>query len=265
MKSLSEPFEIIIKHYFILRQTTISDIRGRFAGSVLGMLWLVFYPLLLLGSYSILYVFIFKIRLELLNPIEFVAYIFCGLIPYIGFSEALGAGVPSVVANSKLIKNTLFPIELIPVKAVLVSQSTQIPGMGMLLIALIVLDKLGPWSLLLPVVWFSQILFSIGLIWMLSSLNVYFRDLQSIVPVVSIMLLFVTPIAWTQDLVPETLRPFLKANPLYFFVRSYQDLLINNKFPSDGNLRIAFGIGLAFFLVGFWFFSKMKNVFADNI
>ena len=265
MKNIYKAFHIILKHNFILRQTTISDIRGRFAGSVLGMLWVVFYPLLLLGSYSVLYVFIFEIRLELLNPIEFVAFIFCGLIPYIGFSEALGAGVPSVVANSRLIKNTLFPIELIPVKAVLVSQSTQIPGTGMLLIALIVLGKLGLWSLLLPVVWFSQILFSIGLIWILSSLNVYFRDLQSIVPVVSIMLLFITPIAWTPDMAPPNLRPFLKANPLYYFARAYQDLLINNQFPSEGNLIIAFCIGLVFFFVGFLFFSKMKNVFADNI
>ncbi len=181
MKIFYKAFHIILKHNFILRQTTLSDIRGRFAGSILGMLWLVFYPLLLLGSYSILYVVIlgtdigFYKRLGISNKFEFIAFIFCGLIPYIGFSEALGMGVPSVVSNSRLIKNTLFPIELIPVKAVLVSQSTQFPGTGLLLIVLIVLGKLGPWGLLLPVIWLSQILFSIGLIWILSSLNVYFR------------------------------------------------------------------------------------------
>ncbi|MFC1574400.1 ABC transporter permease [Candidatus Latescibacterota bacterium] len=137
-----------------------------------------------------------------MNTYEFVAFIFCGLIPYIGFSEALGAGVPSVVSNSRLIKNTLFPIELIPVKAVLVSQSTQFPGTGLLLIALIVLGKLGPWGLLLPVIWFSQILFSIGLIWILSSLNVYFRDLQSIVPVVSITIYSFTSLFYKWFLYP---------------------------------------------------------------
>ena len=259
------PFSLILMHRRILSQTTVSDIRARFAGSVLGLLWVVFHPLLLLGSYAFIYVKIFQIRFGMLDPYEYVALIFCGLIPYIGFSEALGMGVSSVVANSKLIKNTLFPIELIPVKSVLVSQCTQFSGTGLLLVALVVLGKLSLWAVLLPVIWLSQILFSIGLIWILSSLNVYFRDLQNIVPVISIMLLFLTPIAYTPDLIPAAYRPFLKINPLYFFVRAYQDSLMLDTFPTEWSLIVSITIGVVFFLVGFWFFSKMKRVFADNV
>ncbi|MCE5252291.1 ABC transporter permease [bacterium] len=265
INNMGKPIYSILENRHLLLQTTFNDIRGRFAGSIMGLLWIVLYPLLLLGSYAFIYIVIFNIRFAIFNSYEYVALIFCGLIPYIGFSEALGMGVSSVVANRNLIKNTLFPIELIPVKAVLVSQSTQFPGMGLLLIALIILNKLGIWGFLLPVIWFSQILFSIGLIWILSSLNVYFRDLQSIVPVFSIMLLFVTPIAYTPDMIPAAMKPFLLLNPLYYYVTAYQDALMLNRFPREGTLFIAFGIGIVMFMVGYYFFSKMKVIFVDNV
>ena len=107
MKSIHTPFLLIVKHFSLLRQTTVNDIRARFAGSVFGLLWVILYPFILLGAYSIIYIFIFQYRFGVLNSHEYVALIFCGLIPYLGFSEALGIGVPSVVANSKLIKNSI--------------------------------------------------------------------------------------------------------------------------------------------------------------
>src|SRR5208283_1407891 len=131
-----------------------------------------------LGVYAATYLCVFKVRFALFDSNQYVAVIFCGLIPFLGFAEALGLGVGSVTANANLIKNTLFPIELIPVKAVLVSQCSQVVGTGLLLIAVSLLGKLTWWALLLPLAWAGQVLFSIGLLWILSSLNVYFRDLQ---------------------------------------------------------------------------------------
>ena len=265
MNIIKEPLNLIFKYNHLLWLTTMSDIRGRFAGSVMGLMWVIFYPLMLLTLYAAVWILVLNIRLALFNSYEYVAFIFCGLIPYLGLSEALGMGVPSVVANSHLIKNTLFPIELIPVKAVLVGQFTQVPGTAILLIALIFFNKLGIWSLLLPVIWLSQIVFTIGLVWILSSLNVYLRDLQSIIPVLTLMLLFITPISYTQDMIPAGMVPFLKINPLYFFVTAYQDILMVNQFPREGTLTVSIGLAIVLFLLGFWFFSKMKMVFADNV
>src|SRR5579884_876989 len=105
MGVLLRPVQLILAHRHMLAATTFNDLRARFAGSVLGLAWLLLYPLLLLGTYAIVYVFILKVRLGMLDPFEYVALIFCGLIPFIGFSEALGSGVGAVTSNSNLVKN----------------------------------------------------------------------------------------------------------------------------------------------------------------
>ena len=160
--------------------------------------------------------------------------IFCGLIPFLGFSDALSAGVGSVTQNANLIKNTLFPIDLVPVKAVLVSQCTQLVGTGLLLMTIALLGKLTWWTLLLPLAWAGQVLFSVGLLWILSSLNVYFRDLQNMVSVAILFLMMTSPIAYTADMVPAAMRPFLKLNPLYYLITSYQDCLMIGQMPHNG-------------------------------
>src|SRR5687768_14032083 len=110
MSVLTRPFALIYAHRRMLAATTCNDVKARFAGSVIGPAWVVLYPTLLLGAYAMVYVFIFKVRLGVMNPAEYVALIFCGLVPFIGFSEALGNGVSSVTGNASLVRNTLFPI-----------------------------------------------------------------------------------------------------------------------------------------------------------
>lgn len=265
LKTVFDPFVLLYKYRGLLWQTTKNDVRTRFAGSVLGLLWLFFYPLLLLGAYAAVYIFVFNVKFQLFNSNEYVALIFCGLIPFLGFSEALGSGVGSVVSNANLMKNTLFPIELVPVKSVLASQCTQVAGMLMLLVVLVFI---GRWSTLMPLfflVWVMQILFSVGLIWILSSINVYVRDLQNIVSVLILFLMLVSPIAYTEDMIPPGMRPLLAANPLYYLIVSYQDILMLGQFPRGNIFWILSTFSLVTFIAGYWFFMKMKKVFADNV
>lgn len=265
LTSLASPFLCLWRHRLLLRQTTLSDIRARYAGLVLGLAWLVLYPVLFLGVYAAIYICIFKVRFELFNSNQYVALIFCGLIPFLGFAEALGLGVGSVTANANLIKNTLFPIELIPVKAVLVSQCSQVVGTGLLLITVAFLGKLTWWALLLPLAWGGQVLFSVGLLWILSSLNVYFRDLQNMVSVAILFLMMTSPIAYTANMVPGSLRPLLQLNPLYYLITSYQDCLMIGRCPRDGVLWTWLGLSVVVFCCGYWFFGRMKTLFADNV
>ncbi len=265
MGVLLRPVQLILAHRHMLAATTCNDLRARFAGSVLGLAWLLLYPLLLLGTYAIVYVFILKVRMGMLDPFEYVALIFCGLIPFIGFSEALGTGVGAVTSNTNLVKNTLFPIDLIPVKTVLTSQATQLVGLSLLLVALAIMGKLGPASGWLVPIWAAQVLFSIGLIWILSSVNVFLRDLQSIVSVAILVLMMVSPIAYTEDMIPQALQPFLKLNPLYYLIVSYQDCLMLGRTPPASVLGTLFALALGMFFLGYVFFARMKKVFVDNV
>jgi lipopolysaccharide transport system permease protein len=220
---------------------------------------------LFLGAYAFIYITVFKVRFNLFNSNEYVALIFCGLLPFLGFSEALGVGISAVTGSSNLIKNTLFPIELIPLKAVLISQPTQLVGTIMLLIALGFMGRLTFWALLFPVIWLLQIMFTIGLIWILSSLNVFIRDIQNIISVVILMLMMISPIAYTTDMVPANLRVVLAFNPLYYIIIAYQNIFMLGKFPDGNILWVLAAFSLSIFFIGFWFFSRLKLVFADNV
>ena len=267
-----DPILMLWKYRSLIKQTTWSDVRARFAGSVFGLAWLVTYPLIFLGTYAMVYLYVMPVKFpNMLNSsMEYVIVIFCGLVPFIGFAEALSLGVVSVTCNVSLIKNTLFPIELIPVKAVLTSQCTQAAGMGLLLIAIALLGKLSWWILMLPAVWGLQLMFSIGLIWILSSLNVIIRDLQTIIGVVILILMIGSPIAWTVEMIPENLKALgwlnpLYYNPLYYMILSYQDVLMMGRWPMHGILWVLMGISMVSFFGGYWFFKRMKKVFVDNV
>jgi lipopolysaccharide transport system permease protein len=259
------PIALLWRYRQILRVTTWNDIRARYAGSAFGMAWLMLYPMLLLGTYAAVYIQVFKIRFALFDSNEYVALIFCGLIPFLAFSEALGTGVGSVTGNVSLVRNTLFPLDLIPVKGVLTSQGTQMTSSILLVIALLWMHKLTFWALLAIPIWVAQLAFTIGLLWILSSLNVYFRDLQNMVAVLTLVLMMVSPIAYTQDMVPENLRWICQVNPLYYLIVSYQSCLMLGQCPPPEILATLFMVSFGMFFLGYVFFQRMKMVFADNL
>ncbi len=256
---------LLYQHRRLLWLTTLTDIKARYTGTVLGKLWVPLYPLLFLGIYSFVYVYIFQIRLQVFSSNEYVVLIFCGLVPFLGFAEVLGSGVGSIVVNANLIKNTMYPIELIPVKSVLASQFTQVVGMCLLLLVALVMGRLSMYTLLLPFIWFLQVLFMIGVLWILASINVYVRDLQSVIGILLLLLMLVSPIAYTIDMVPENLRILCWINPLAHFIWAYQAVLMLGKGP-DFSAWIALTIiGLGTYLAGGWFIARMKHVFVDNV
>ena len=254
----------IYKYRKIIYTTTLHDLKSKNAGSVFGVVWLILYPILFLSMYAFVYLMIFKIRLEVLSPYEYVMLIFCGLIPFLSFAEALSRGVNSVTSNSNLVKNTLFPIEFVPVNIVLSSKVLLLIGFSMLFIVMIYFDKIGIAYLLLPGVFFLQLIFTIGLVWILSTLNVFFKDLGQIISIVILMLMMVSPIAYTEDMIPEAMRTILYINPLYYMIMLYQKIFMFNEI--DLKLLTIFSVlSLLHFVVGYYFFTKLKGVFNDYI
>ena len=258
------PFIEIFKHRKIIYSTTLHDLKSKNAGSMLGYFWLILYPVLFLGMYAFVYLMIFKIRLNIMSPYEYVLLIFCGLIPFLSFAEALSRGVGAVTSNSNLIKNTLFPIEFVPVNIVLSSQVLLIVGFSILTIVMIYLNKIGLNYIFLVYVFILQLLFTIGLVWILSAINVFFKDLGQIIGIIVLMLMMISPIAYTQDMIPESMRAFLYINPLYYMITLYQKIFMFNEV--DFKLLFIFtGLSFVHFIAGYYFFTKLKGVFNDYI
>jgi lipopolysaccharide transport system permease protein len=262
---LAAPYRLLWHHRRLLLATTRTDIRRKVAGSALGLAWQVLYPLLLLSAYAAVYLYIFKVRFALFDANEYVVLIFCGLIPFLGFAEALASGAVSVTGNAGLIKNTLFPIELIPPKAVLTVQLTQGVSFVLLAAALIGVGKLTPSAPAALLVWCLQCLFTIGLVWMLAAANVFFRDLQQCLSVIVLVLMMVSPIAYTEQMISPTLRQFLKFNPLYYIIMCYQDCLMFGRFPRPQLLLPLTITALLFFSAGYLAFRRLKPLFSDHL
>lgn len=215
----------------LLFRSTQNEIRSRYAGSALGLVWLLIYPLLFLVTYALVFIFIYKVRFHLFNANEYVVVIFCGLIPFIGFSESISSGIGSVSANANLIKNTMFPIELIPIRSVLSSQATQVVGTIILLISVAIVGKLTLLAGFIPLVWIFQLLFTIGFVWILSSIQTIIKDLNYMISIAILILMMISPIAYSEDMVPDGIRPFLKLNPMYYFIVANQDCLMLGRLP----------------------------------
>src|SRR5438045_827388 len=148
----------------VLWALTLIECRRKYAGSILGVLWYPLYSTLLLGSYCFLYLVVFRVRYRELGTYEFVLFVFSGLIPYLGFSEAVSTGLGSVKANLALLRNAVFPIELVPVKHVLAAMVGLFSSLALLIVMILPTSYRGWHLLYLPLPLVSLLLFTIGVV-----------------------------------------------------------------------------------------------------
>ncbi len=259
------PAGLLVSHWRLLLRVTRNDVRQRYAGSVLGLGWAFLAPLLILCVYAVVYLEVFHIKSVTLSPSGYVMYVFAGLVPYLAAAEALSVGTQAVIANKSVLNNTVFPIDLAPVKPVLSSQYVMVAGMATLLLGAGVSRGLHASAVLLPVIWAANILWLIGVNWILSLLNVIVRDLQNLVTAVLMVMMFASPIAYTPDMVPHALKPFLELNPFSYFIVSYQQIIVLGTWPSPLHIVATLLLALATFAIGSWFFGRGKRVIVDYV
>ena len=185
------------------------DITDRYTGQVFGTLWAIGHPLALMGIYTIVFSFVFRQRAggswDL--PLKYPAYLLSGLIPWMAFQESMAKSTVSVTSNANLVKQVVFPIEVLPVKGVLGSMITQAIALTLLL-AYIPLAHNGliHWTFaLIPVLVVLQILAMIGVGYFLAAVGVYFRDVKDFVQVFCIAGMYIMPVFYLPEWVPDYL------------------------------------------------------------
>lgn len=265
-ESILHSLRILLTYHRRLKDGVWTDIRQRYAGSVLGLAWAVLYPMILLTIYSTVYVFIFKVRPQSLDEYQYLVLVFSGLTPLLAFSETLMTASSSLTANRSLLLNTVFPAELIPVRAVL---AAQVPSLMALLLTLIGGYAMGltGWTALvsIPVLWILLVLFVCGISWVLSLLNLILRDIQQGLGLVLMLMMILSPFAYTPDMVPANLKLLLYFNPMSYFVLSFQQVVCYGNWPSVFTIGPAAAIAFTAFFGGFWMFRRTKYVFFDNV
>ena len=253
----------LFTHRRLLYSVTKNELAARYAGSVLGIGWLILTPVLFLAIYAVVYLLIYRLRVPGLSTEQYVLYIIAGLVPFLVTAESLSTGVSSVVANKAVLSNVVFPIDLVPAKAVLGSQVTMAIGTVAILGASIVIGSISWTVLLVPIVWVLQVAMLIGVTWLLSLLNIVLRDLTHAVSIFLVIMLVASPIAYTPDMVPDNLRVLLAANPFAYFIVAYQQLIVLGSLPTATQCIGIVVIAAVSFGLGGLFFARAKRALLD--
>jgi lipopolysaccharide transport system permease protein len=239
------------------------EIQRKYAGSILGVLWYPLYSFLLLGSYCFVYLVVFRVRYRELGTYEFVLFVFSALIPYLGFSEAVSTGLGSVKANLALLRNTVFPIEFVPVKQVLAALVGLLSSLTLLELMILPTGFRGWHMLYLPVPIAGLLLFSVAVVWMLSAIAVVVPDVAQIVNIGLLLLMFVSPIGFSIDQLPRRVRPLIYLNPLSYLMEAFRFAFLGLR-TSPIWFDFAFlAVALAGAAVSGTFFRRMSPVFSD--
>ena len=255
----------LISHRKLLWRVTLNELHARYAGSLLGIGWIVLSPLIILCIYWVVYLMIFRVRVTGMTSMTYVLYIFSGLVPYLMTAEALATGVRSVTTNKSVLSNTVFPIDIAPAKTILSSQGTMVIGLAVIIGGMVMMRQITFAIFLLQIIWMLHLMALMGIIWILSLLNLVFKDLQNLITAILMMMLVLSPIAYTPDMVPPSLKVVLLINPFASLVIVYQKVLVLGKFPNlfEGAILVTLSLGL--FFMGSWFFERTKKVLIDYV
>ena len=249
--------------YFLQRQITRSYKR-----SYLGMTWALLSPFIWVFFLALIFSdFGIKPRVVPGQPdLNFGLYLYCGLLPFMTFAEAMNKGMNSIRASSGLVQRVVFPLELLPFTNAMASMVDKFFGV----VALLIVARLFGYELqgllvLLPIVVVLQTVFVLGLTYIMAVLGTYVPDLGEVMRPVIRGMFFLTPILWPPERLPESIRWVVDYNPLAYLVNAYRDLVLFGE-PLGGQATLYFTLFSVVLLVGgFALFVRAKWGFADRL
>ena len=258
MKHFREIYDYRQMIYSLVRK----ELRGRYKGSALGFLWTFINPLLQL----LVYTYVFSIVMP--NNIEkFYLYLFIGLIPWLFFSGSLTGGAACIINQKDMVKKIYFPREVMPI-AYVASNFVNMLLCFIVIFGVVIVAGVGisPVACLyLPIIWAVEFIMCLGGAMLTSALTVYFRDLEYILGIVTMAWMYLTPVVYSIDMVPERLRPFMNLNPMTPVIVAYRDILYSRQIPEISTLANGFILGVIVLVVGYVVFQKLQRGFAEEL
>jgi lipopolysaccharide transport system permease protein len=243
----------------------VSDLKSAFAGSFMGILWVILGPLIFFGFYALVYTLIFPFKPTDMSVWHYILHVFCGISIFLFFSSALSTGSTSLSVNKSILLNTIFPSELIPLRSICIPLSSFFVSMCLLFFLYIIIGSYTPFIILVPFVIFSFLLFIIGLVWIISLLTVLLKDTQQLIGYITMFLLVISPIAYTPSMIPSHLKMIIYLNPLSYYIIPIQDILIRGCRPSSFLIITGFLMGFTLFSIGHKIFEEAKKFVFDYI
>ncbi|MEO7728168.1 MAG: ABC transporter permease [Burkholderiales bacterium] len=265
-QAVVEIFSLLTRHRQLTWEMTKREITDRYTGQVFGAFWAIGHPLLLMGVYVFIFAFVFKQKIggTIDLPFDYTTYLLSALIPWLAFQESMSKSASVIVGHANLVKQVVFPIEILPVKGVISSFLTQLVMTAILITYVLISHGSLPWTYaLIPVLFVFQLLAMIGVSYIFSSVGAYFRDLKDFVQVFAAVGMYIMPIFYLPEQVPKLFRPVLYLNPFSYLAWCYQDVFYFGRFEHPWAWVVFITLSVMIFSLGYRVFRKLRQMFGD--
>lgn len=255
-------------HYRSLIPAMVSrEIAARYRGSLLGGVWVIISPLLMLAVYAFVFGLIFQVRWgggDAQQPGFFTAALFCGITAFGLFAEVLGRAPVLVVSHPSYVTKVVFPLEILSIACVVSASLNFLIGMALLCVFLLLSGiGLSVSMFALPLLVLPYLALLLGVALFLSALGVYVRDITHVSGFLTTALLFLSPVFYPVTAVPEAYRSFLYLNPLTYMVEAFREISVFGRWPDVGSLAVFWCVAAVVLLLGMIWFRKLRQGFAD--
>lgn len=258
----------LLKHRDLTLQLARRDIEDRYVGQILGSFWAVAHPLLVMAVYLFMFAYVFKVRVggTVEMPFDYTVYLLSGVVPWLALAEVLNKGPITVTANASLVKQVVFPIEVLPTKTVLAATVPQFTGLLVLTGYVLFTYHRLPWTyVLLPVVVAMHLMLMIGLSFILGALGVFIRDLKDILQVLTLIGIYLMPVLYLPAMVPSIFRPLLFVNPFSYLIWCYQDVCYFGRIDHPVAWIVTPILAVGAFFAGSRLFGRLKPMFGNAL
>lgn len=254
----------IFSYRDLIKRLVVREFAAKYRGSVIGVAWAVLTPLIMASVYLFVFGVVFHNRWEAEQHATFTVTLLVGLVVHGVFAEALSRSPTAVLSNPSYVKKVVFPLEILPIVVVLNAVVTASIGLAIVVTVHLALSgTLSPTLPLLPFVLLPFLLAVLGLVYFLSSVGVFIRDLLQIVGLVVTASMFLAPIFYPISAVPEPYRTLLYLNPLTFAVEQARAVVLYGNAPDWPGLAVFTMTGATLAWLGYAWFQKTRKGFAD--
>jgi lipopolysaccharide transport system permease protein len=266
-RAVWRPLWQLPRRFELIMSLTKRELAARYKGSVLGIVWAVLTPIVMIAIFTIIFAGIFNARFGSGNSQwDYALYLFCGLLPWNAFQESLQLSSNTIVAHANLVKRVVFPLETLPVAQTLAAVANQMFGTVALLIAVLIAHhRLHATIVFLPLLVITQLIATFGAAWLIAALGVFIRDIVQGIMLVLMAWMYLTPIIYPESLVPPRYQPLVNLNPFTHLVRNYRRVLLEGTTPDWSSFGYFAFFAVASFFFGYWWFARTRKNFADVI
>jgi homopolymeric O-antigen transport system permease protein len=268
IRAFGDVLRLLHKNRALTVEVVRREIRGQHAGLLLGRAWGILQPLFLMALYAFVFGVVFRVRIggsfEL--PRNYTIYSLSGMVPWLAFVQSMARGATAITDNASVVKQTVFQIEVLPVARAITACVPLL--VGLLFVAILSLVQYHDVPLtyaLVPLLVVLQLIAMTGASFALGAIGAFVRDVREIVQLFSVIGIFVLPIVYLPESVPDVFRPLLYANPFSYVVWAYQDALYYGRFEHPWAWPV-FTLGALFtFVLGYRIFRRAKPFFGNAL